>query len=113
MEPGLGLVSNRGELHLDWGGGSIQKPCSIRNASRIQEDEAREQSLEECTESIVEESLKITTREIGSVGEGITSTMISLLEDLGNKLQQINLASQDKLKDQTSDIKSAICSTVT
>ena len=36
--------------------------------------------------------------------------MISLLEELGNKLQQTNSTFQDDLKDQVNDIKSTICS---
>ena len=83
---------------------------SLNRASRKLEDDAREQSLEDCTESIVEELAKTTKAEVKSTGEEITSTLISLFESLNSKMEENHSALQDDLKGQVDKMKETICS---
>ena len=85
---------------------------TIQKNLKKQEHEALEQTLEESIESIVDEVNKVTKKEMESVGEGITSTLIGSLEDLSLKQDLTNSKFRDDLKEQINNLKSSICSKI-
>jgi len=93
---------------------------ALEKTRKQQKYEALEETLEVCIESLTETTIRTFKEEVKLIGEGLTSTGISSLEELWRKQEQINRALRDGLKGQIKDLKDqfkgmelAICSELT